>query len=328
MQNVERRMKNLDQLSVLLHSPCEASRRPEPLWPCQKNVLGFTGQKGENASGMALTPALRECAGALEAINLLFRRSSLLRAVLLGMALWLFEFPPSATAGDAIAYWTFDESNGSAALDLSGNGHDATITGAAYITGISNYALAFNGSNAYVFASDALVGGTSGAGLDAGTRDWTVAAWIKTTASGMVVTKMGWIGGSNPDGWGMSVSGNGTLGAALHKSNAGTVNIFAGDGKIVNDGQWHHIAVVFNRSGNMIRFVDGVSTGTQNDLTFIAGESIDNTRQLRIGARDQAGDEVFFNGLIDDVHVYARGLSPAEIAGLAGVPPPPQPLWS
>src|SRR5205085_1170316 len=69
-------------------------------------IMAVSGQKGENASGMALTPALRECAGALEAINLLFRRSSLLRAVLLGMALWLFEFPPSATAGDAIAYWT------------------------------------------------------------------------------------------------------------------------------------------------------------------------------------------------------------------------------
>jgi hypothetical protein len=54
--------------------------------------------------------------------------------------------------------------------------------------------------------------------IDMGTRDWTVAAWINTTASGMVVTKMGLVGGAGPDGWGMSVSGNGTLGGVLHKS--------------------------------------------------------------------------------------------------------------
>src|SRR6516225_1972004 len=97
---------------------------------------------------------------------------------------------------DAIGYWKFDEGSGTTALDSSSNGHTAIIQGASYVSGISNYALSFNGSNAYVFASDALVGGTTGAGLDVGVRDWTVAAWIKTTGSGMVVAKMGWIGGS------------------------------------------------------------------------------------------------------------------------------------
>jgi len=161
-----------------------------------------------------------------------------------------------------------------------------------------------------------------------GTRDWTVAAWVNTTASGMVATKMGFVGGSNPDGWVLSVSGNGTVGAVLHKSSVGTVNIFAGDGATVNDGQWHHIAVVFNRAANMVRYVDGSPTGTQSSLAFLNGQSLDNTNQLRIGARDQSGDEIFFNGLIDEVRVYPRALSTDEIAALAGVPPPKPPLWS
>jgi hypothetical protein len=161
-----------------------------------------------------------------------------------------------------------------------------------------------------------------------GTRDWTVAAWIRTSASGMVVTKMAFVGGANPDGWGLSVSGNGTVGAVLHKSNVGTVNVFAGDGRMVNDGQWHHIAVVFNRGANMIRYVDGAASGTQNDLSFLNGQSVDNTNQLRIGARDQSGNEIYFNGLIDEARVYSRALSAAEIAALAGVAPPPVPVWS
>jgi hypothetical protein len=144
----------------------------------------------------------------------------------------------------------------------------------------------------------------------------------------MVVTKMGFVGGGNPDGWGLSVSGNGTVGAVLHKSGSATVNIFAGDGTTVNDGGWHHIAVVFNRAGNMVRYVDGASSGTQYTLSSLIGQSIDNTKQLRIGARDQIGDEIYFNGLIDDVRVYARLLSAEDIAALAGVEPPKPPVWS
>jgi hypothetical protein len=133
-----------------------------------------------------------------------------------------------AQTNGPIAYWKFDEGAGTTTVDSSGNNHTGTIVGAGYVTGWSNSALSFNGSNCYVFRSDALSGGTTGAGLDIGTRDWTVAAWVRTTGSGMVVTKMAFVGGSNPDGWGLSVSGNGTVGAVLHKSNVGTVNIFAG----------------------------------------------------------------------------------------------------
>ena len=99
------------------------------------------------------------------------------------------------------------------------------------------------------------------------------------------------------------VAGNGTVGAVLHKSNVGTANIFAGDGNLVNDGQWHHVAAVFNRAGNMIRCVDGIASGTPYSLAALSGQSLDNTNQLRIGARDQSGDEVYFKGRVDDARV-------------------------
>jgi hypothetical protein len=249
------------------------------------------------------------------------------------MAVWMCLLCSGTAASgqatnDPIARWTFDEGAGTTALDSSGNGHSGTIVGAVYVPGRWNGALSFNGSNNLVFVADALGGGTTGAGLDMGTRDWTVSAWVNTTASGMVVTKMGWVGGSNPDGWGMSVSANGTLGAVVHKSNVGTVNIFAGDGKVVNDGQWHHVAVVFNRALNMSRYVDGLLSGTVYSLASVSGQSTDNTNQLRIGARNQVGDEVYFKGLIDDVRVYARALGADEIAALAGVEAPKPPPWS
>jgi hypothetical protein len=277
---------------------------------------------------MATPKALRKLAKALQIFQKAMSPFPVPGVTAAVCMLLLVEAAVAQVGVDFAGYWKFDEGSGTNALDFSTNGHVGIIQGASYVPGISNYALAFNGSNAFVFASDALAGGTSGAGLDVGVRDWTVAAWVKTTGSGMVVTKMGWIGGNNPDGWGVSISGNGTLGAALHKSNVGTINIFAGDGKTVNDSQWHHLAVVFNRTANLVRYVDGAVSGTQYSLASLIGQSVDNTVQFRIGARAQTGDEVFFNGLIDDVRVYARALSPAEIASLAGVSPPPQPLWS
>jgi hypothetical protein len=183
-------------------------------------------------------------------------------------------------ATNPIALWSFDEASGTTALDSSGNNHSATATGAIYVTRRSNTCLSFNGSNSYAFIPDISAGGTTGAGLDMGARDWTVAAWINTTNSGTVVTKMGYVGGSNPDGWGLSISGNGTVGAVLHKSNVAAVNIFTGDGKLVNDRQWHHVAVVFNRAGNMIRYVDGAASGAQYSLASLNGQSLDNATKF------------------------------------------------
>jgi hypothetical protein len=255
----------------------------------------------------------------------------MIRAFFIAAAFSLLFAHTALAQTNPIAYWTFDGSSGTTALDYSGNNHSCSIVSATYVPGRTNTALSFTGTNSYAFIPDAAAGGTTGAGLDIGTRDWTVAAWVNTSNSGFVLSKMGYIGGSNPDGWGLSISGNGTVGAVLHKSNVATVNIFAGDGKLVNDGQWHHVAVVFNRTANMIRYADGAATGTQYSLASLNGQSVDNTNQLRIGARDQSGDEVYFKGLIDDARVYARALSSQEIASLAGVtppPPPPQPLWS
>jgi hypothetical protein len=47
-----------------------------------------------------------------------------------------------------IAHWKFDETDGSIAIDSSGNGHDGTITGAAHVSGFDGNALDFSSSDA------------------------------------------------------------------------------------------------------------------------------------------------------------------------------------
>src|SRR5438128_2141469 len=82
-----------------------------------------------------------------------------------------------------IGYWKFDEPSGDTATDSTGNGYTGTIVGAVRTAGQMGGALSFDGVNSYVFASDAQSGGATGVGLDMGTRDWTIAAWINTGSS-------------------------------------------------------------------------------------------------------------------------------------------------
>ena len=113
---------------------------------------------------------------------------------------WLFRIAFGASIGllaaeaiaavqtnDAAAYWKFDEAS-STSLWITNN-HVGTNVSPNYTSGRFEDALSFSGSNSYVFISDDQVGAT-GTGLDVGTRHWTVSAWVKTTALGMVVTKM------------------------------------------------------------------------------------------------------------------------------------------
>ncbi|HGJ67514.1 TPA: LamG domain-containing protein [bacterium] len=74
----------------------------------------------------------------------------------------------------------------------------------------------------------------------------------------------------------------------------------------VNDGEWHHIAGTWD--GKVIKtFVDGKETSRLN----CAGELSANNKPLYIGAR--GGNQRFMNGLIDEIKVYNRALTDAEI---------------
>ena len=87
------------------------------------------------------------------------------------------------------------------------------------------------------------------------------------------------------------------------------------DGSItVNDNLWHHIGVVYNGS-SIITYVDGFEDQPLNstsyfvgaqDLFSIGGESIS------VGE-----DYEYYQGLIEEVRVYAVALTPSEIRDLA-----------
>ena len=78
----------------------------------------------------------------------------------------------------------------------------------------------------------------------------------------------------------------------------------------INDGQWHHLVGV-RSSSSLLIYVDGEFSGIDNDL-FIG--NTDNSKPLAFGGASISG--AMYEGTLDEISIYNRALSDAEIDGL------------
>jgi hypothetical protein len=82
------------------------------------------------------------------------------------------------------------------------------------------------------------------------------------------------------------------------------------------DGGWHHLAGVTDAAG-MRLYVDGV----QRALNTRAESIVYTYDQLLVGREGNGGTNHDFEGTVDDVRIYTRALSPADVTALAGGAP-------
>jgi hypothetical protein len=202
----------------------------------------------------------------------------------------------SAPAG-LIAAYAFQEGTGTAAADATGKGHTGTISGATWSTaGKNGNALSFDGVNDYVTVADAN-------DLDL-TTGMTVEAWVRPAAL---------------SGWNTVVMKEGTsttlaYGLYANDSNpwpAVTVRISSNDQSAIGTSPlplntWTHLAATYD-GANLRLYVNGVQAGSRAQT----GSMLTSTRALRIGGNLVWGE--YLNGLIDDVRIYNRALTAAEI---------------
>ena len=214
----------------------------------------------------------------------------------------VFVCPASA---DLVARYNL---NGNA-NDLSGNGNDGTINGAVATAnrfGTANSALSFDGVNDFVDIQQLLFDGD----------DATVAFWARSAGSQnlfSVMVSQGHIGDTGfAFQYGFPVSNETYL---IWGDNAGggwSLSNFNFD--LEQDTDWHHFAIT--KSGNTItNYLDGVVTDTTtSNLVF-------GTFNFVIG-QDTFNGGRHFNGAIDDLYVFDRGLSGAEIQQIMSIPEP------
>ncbi len=85
------------------------------------------------------------------------------------------------------------------------------------------------------------------------------------------------------------------------------------DSKVINNGQWHHVAAVITIGQGASIYVDGALSTTQSsDIQAFAGAS-----PLLIGLNGWVPYGTYFNGTLDDTRLYNRILLASEIITLA-----------
>ena len=199
-------------------------------------------------------------------------------------------------------WWKFDETNGTTALDSSGNHRDATLIGfesnqTYWSSGKIDGALRFDGTDDIV-----QVIGYKGI---AGNQPRAVSAWVKTDSLNVCIA-----------GWGRSSAGREWK---LHiedgKLRTSVWNGWARGTATINSNQWVHIASILPdgapTSSYIVQYVDSVlQDGDTLGYSLYTGEDYD----VKIGASAAGGGKL--NGLIDDLRIYDRALSSVEITAL------------
>ncbi|MGC8776316.1 MAG: LamG domain-containing protein, partial [Minisyncoccia bacterium] len=195
-----------------------------------------------------------------------------------------------------VGYWSFDEGSGTTAYDMSGNGNNGIlVNGPTWTTGKVGGALSFDGVDDYVSTVN---------NMDFVNKDFTMLAWIKTNAQ----KPLGDYAIFNHGFRGTTCSG-------LHfnirndKPYFGLYSCDFGGSTYITAGLWYHFAFINNNSPFVTDkvFINGIldSQSTRNPY-------IGPSTQLRIGG----GWYPPINGLIDEVRIYNRALSDAEIQAI------------
>ena len=211
----------------------------------------------------------------------------------------------TAELAGLIARWTFDESTGSVAADSSGNGNEGTLQGNPAWQpsgGKIKGALLFHGDSDYVKVANESRFDIAG--------QVTVAAWIKVNRFDKewqaIVTK-------GDSAWRLQRNrGTDSLELACTGLKVPGDSPYGGlyGQKGVNDGQWHHVAGVYDGQ-KMYVYIDGAVDVSQT----ASGAIGTNDLPVYIGENSEMANR-FWNGLIDDVRIYNYGLSEDQIKAL------------
>jgi hypothetical protein len=224
--------------------------------------------------------------------------------VYLSIALALIFTPPvsaqNLNAG-IVAYYSFDDGAGDVVKDIVGN-NNGTINGTpTWVEGNIGGGLEFDGTANFVDC-----GADPSFNL---TQTLSICAWVKINAFGNwdgIVTK-----GVDSGPYAMQMWGDGAL---RFSPNWGDPAGFKGKGSFNTDtkmvaGEWTHVAVTYD--GAKVNFyINGKPDALVVEEAFTFGT---NTDSMILGCDFPGGDE-YFDGVMDEVFIYERALTEAEIS--------------
>ena len=233
---------------------------------------------------------------------------------------------PATTSSDNptdAGWWPLDDSSGSVATDATAWRRSGTlVNGPAWAGGMVGGGLGFDGSNDRVDLDHTVLNGSG---------DITAAFWVKTTKSGEQALISGANAGNSNEYLVYLAS---PTNLRLYTGSSATAGVSWNLPHSIADGQWHHLAVVRDDTRNRADlYLEGTWVGAWgvglDPIDLDPGGLLLGQDQDSVGGGFQSVQA--FSGTLDEVRLYTRVLSAAEIADLAEAdttPPSAPPVLS
>ncbi|MCL4179684.1 MAG: hypothetical protein KJ072_18290 [Verrucomicrobia bacterium] len=280
---------------------------------------------GHRLPGVSDDPRGCTFVGEIDEVSVYNRALSVAELVAIHAAGSRGKCPPSdcVDAPSGIVAWWQGEGDG---MDAEG-GHDGTLeNGLGFAPGIVGQAFQFNAPGQHLFIP---------ASVESAVQSLTLEAWIRPVTvevdqpiieyaplNGMAGVHL-WIS-VHPEGYGPLP---GSLFANVISAD-GISHLIATDGGLIQPGVWSHVALTYDPvSGSSRLFHNGVEVATEQPGGFVPRTELPLTLGHRLPGVSDDPRGCTFVGEIDEVSVYNRALSVAELvaihaAGSRGKCPP------
>jgi hypothetical protein len=214
--------------------------------------------------------------------------------------------------GQPLAWYRFEECQGTTANNVMGNAHHGTINPGS--SGNTAVGTCTSGNTAHMWFDGATGKYDASLGFD-GTDDtvtvaddyalrfdysgqcFSLLAWVKRDSTGSLDTIISKEDAAN-DGYSLKVNADNTVSCTLNATTLTSTHTL--------DTNWHHVACTINRSGTGQIYINGDKSGAAVDTSSI---TMATTATLTIGARSYTPAGTYFGGLIDDLRLYNYSLT-------------------
>lgn len=206
--------------------------------------------------------------------------------------------PLAHAASELVGYWRFDESSGNA-VDSSGNLVDLANNNVVYGAGKYGNAAYFNGTTAYF----------TGTGPNLNGQSFTFSAWLWREAGGgqEIYFSQGSGDGDN-NNLHLRIYDDGLMRFGYLNNDldapAGTFTM----------GQWNYVVLTYDADTNARKIYLNGGAPKASDIS--ASDFLGNTN-LNIGRWIRNGGDQYWTGRIDDLKIYNRALTEAEVTAIA-----------
>jgi uncharacterized protein (TIGR02145 family) len=214
------------------------------------------------------------------------------------------QVPSYVPTNGLVGWWPF---NGNA-NDESGNGNHGTVNGATLAAdrfGNAGKAYSFDGVNDWITSNPS--------NKPLNNQDRSISSWFNTS-TGIISTSQ-YPNLQTIIAWGTGAGGYvifnqyiiSPIGKGYFESGSGTNQLFTDS--VVNNGQWHNYVTTYEQNGKVKIYLDGRYVDSSSNITLATQNSI-------IGIGNCPWANIPFRGNIDDIAIYNRALSPAEVQQL------------